>query len=175
VIDPKLFLRFAIDPACRMLSAYMDREMGADEARVELLAIAPQESGLEYRRQLDSAGNPIDTLARGWWQFEAGGGVKGVMTHSASKGPAESFCNLLYVPFEQDDVHEALAWNGPLAAVFARLLLYTDAAPLPAIGDMDGSWEYYLRTWRPGKPHPETWLENYELAVDTVRATPRPE
>ena len=26
-----------------------------------------------------------------------------------------------------------------------------------AVDDADGAWECYLRTWRPGKPHPETW------------------
>jgi hypothetical protein len=67
-------------------------------------------------------------------------------------------------------VHEALAWNGPLAAAFARWLLYTDPAPLPKIGAENGAWNYYLRNWRPGKPHPETWPANYKLAVDTVTA-----
>ncbi len=42
------------------------------------------------------------------------------------------------------DLHET--------GVFARLLLWTDAKPLPAIGDEQGAWDYYLRNWRPGKP-----------------------
>jgi hypothetical protein len=168
MIEPKLFLRHVIEPGCKMLSAYMGQELATAEARVLLLAIALQESGLEHRRQLNDAGEPMDRLARGWWQFERNGGVKGVMTHPASKGASEAFCIALCVPFEWDDVHEALAWNGPFAAVYARLLLWTEPEPLPAIGDQSEAWECYLALWRPGKPHPETWPANYALAVETV-------
>ena len=127
--------------------------------------------GLSYRRQVDSNGEPIATLARGWWQFEAGGGVKGVMTHPASTATAKVLCEGLCIPWVQADIHESLAWNGPLAAAFARLLLWTDPEPLPAIGDESEAWEAYLSLWRPGKPHPECWPANYALAVKTVTGT----
>jgi hypothetical protein len=161
MIDPATFLREVIDPGLHMLA--VPDVMVSDEARVMLLAIALQESDLEYRRQI---GGP----ARGFWQFEAGGGVQGVMSHVASCEIAEEVCGSLRVPFENTDVHEALAWSDPLAVAFARLLLWTDAAPLPAVGDVDRAWGYYLRNWRPGKPHPETWVANYALAVETVNA-----
>jgi hypothetical protein len=37
-----------------------------------------------------------------------------------------------------------------------------------AIGDADGAWAYYLNTWRPGKPHPETWPALYVQALATT-------
>ena len=66
-------------------------DMDSEEAKVSRLAIALQESHLEYRRHIDSAGNPIHTLAREL-EFQAGGGVKGVMTHPASLSYAGNVC-----------------------------------------------------------------------------------
>lgn len=158
------FLRDVVDPSLDALSGICHRSMNADEARVIMVAIGLQESALTYRRQV---GGP----ARGWFQFESGGGCKGVMTHKASAGPAMDVCKILAVPFEQADVFEALAWHDHLSAAFARLLLFTDAAPLPALGDVDGAWEYYLRNWRPGKPHPDVWPGNYARAMQAVRGS----
>ena len=46
-------------------------------------------------------------------------------------------------------------------AVFARLLFWTDPLPLPAVGDVEGAWQCYLRTWNPGAysrgTPPERW------------------
>jgi hypothetical protein len=151
-----------------MLSSVLGRNVGGDQAYVPMLAIALQESGLVYRRQIDNQGNPISTLARGWWQFEKEGGVKGVCTHSSTSYAIETMCTVMHIPFDYDDIHEALAWNGPIAAYFARALLYTDAAPLPQIGEKQLTWDYYIRNWRPGKPHPEEWPDNYEAALTTV-------
>ena len=36
-----------------------------------------------------------------------------------------------------------------LAAGLARLLLWTDPSRLPRLGDADGAWQLYVRTWRP--------------------------
>lgn len=47
-------------------------------------------------------------------------------------------------------VHPALEVDDVLAAGFARLLLWTDPHRLPAVGDVEGAWQLYLRTWRPG-------------------------
>ena len=176
MIPPEDFLRVVIDPGCRILHEVTGQDMGSQEAKVLLLAIALQESGLEYRRQIDSAGNPIETLARGWWQFESGGGVKGVMTHPSSDDYAKAICTKFYVPFDQSDLHEALAWNGYLALAWARLLLWTDAAPLPSVGDKEAAFGYYLRNWRPkGWENPsqekiDRWAKYYPMAVATVAA-----
>jgi hypothetical protein len=53
-----------------------------------------------------------------------------------------------------------------LAAGVARLLLYTNPAPLPPVGNAEAAWLYYVNTWRPGKPHRKTWDELYALAME---------
>ncbi|MET3652466.1 hypothetical protein [Dyella japonica] len=69
-----------------------------------------------------------------------------------------------------ESVYAALATDDLLAAGFARLLLLTDAAALPALGDQASAWSYYQRNWRPGRPHPEAWPQHYATALATVRA-----
>lgn len=127
------------------------------------LCVALQESGpkLEARYQGSPAYEPGP--ARGWWQFEEGGGVKGVLTHSASKTLAIRACHELFVIPQPRAVWRALEGNDMLACVFMRLLMLTDPAPIP-IG-ADTAWECYMRLWRPGKPHPDTWADNWAVAV----------
>jgi hypothetical protein len=62
--------------------------------------------------------------------------------------------------------YDALERDDMLACAFARLLLYTDSRPLPAIGDADGAWDYYIANWRPGKPHRQTWDALYAQALE---------
>lgn len=136
-----------ISPAMRLLGNA--RKYDTPEARVMLLTIGQQESRFIYRAQVPSR------LARGFWQFERGGGVKGVMTHVSSAAEMVRVCSAIHVG--RDDVYVAIEYHDTLAAVCARLLLYTDPRPLPAITDSEGAWQLYLRVWRPGKPHRETW------------------
>lgn len=133
-----------------------------DRARVMLLAIAGQESDAQYRRQ--HGGGP----ARGLWQFERMGGVAGVLSHRASARLAAALCEWRGVDPSATAVHAALERDDVLAAGFARLLLWTDAKPLPSVEAEDAGWAYYLRNWRPGKPHPERWPENWRLAREAV-------
>jgi len=128
-------------------------------ARRLLLAIAVQESGLEHRKQV---GGP----ARGWWQFESGGGVKGVMTHPATQKAAEAVCNHLRIPFTRTSVYTALAFNDPLAAAFARLLLYPDPHQIPGSDAEEDAWQYYIRNWRPGKPSRARWVHSWAAAKE---------
>lgn len=65
-------------------------------------------------------------------------------------------------------VYAALEADDVLACAFARLLLWTDAKRLPVVGDAQSAWELYLRTWRPGKPHPRTWPALYTQAAAAV-------
>lgn len=141
-----------LDPALKLLPS-----MDSPKARLMLLAIGLQESRFEHRRQI---GGP----ARGYWQFEQGGGVRGVLLHKTSSYDATKICYARGVGSSTREVYERLENDDILACCFARLLLWTDAKPLPMIGDVDTAWEYYLRTWRPGKPHPATWPALYERA-----------
>jgi hypothetical protein len=144
-----------IDPGLALLPMKMD----TPRARLMLLTIGRQESRFRYRRQTGNG------PARGFWQFESGGGVKGVMTHPATCGHAHRVCAELGVPWERLDIWAALEKNDLLALTFARLLLYSDPAAMPAVGDYDEAWKLYaVRTWRPGKPHRDTWNGYYDEA-----------
>ncbi len=156
-ISPEDALRRIIAPALELLPA----KMGSDEALVMLVAIALQESGLTTRLQ---NGGP----ARGLFMFERGGGVHGVLNHPAVRADARKLCASRGCPSTDNSVYLALAGDDVLAAGFARLLLWTDPQALPDIGDADGAWKLYIRTWRPGKPRPLHWPGNHSLAVHIV-------
>jgi len=64
----------------------------------------------------------------------------------------------------------ALETDDVFACGVARLLLWTDPRKLPAADDEDGAWEYYLRNWRPGKPHRDRWVKNHAAARAQVQA-----
>ena len=130
----------AIKPAFALLPA----RMRSREAVVMMLAIGLQESLFKYRRQMGNG------PARGFWQFEKMGGVAGVLQHHSSSALALSTCAERGVAPTPSDVHAKLEHDDVLAAVFARLLLWTDPKSLPALNDVDGAWKLYLRTWRPG-------------------------
>lgn len=155
----------AIEPALRMLPSRFD----SPQARVMLLAIGLQES--RFRSRLQEGGGP----ARGFWQFESGGGVKGIMTHPTVAHLTEAICAKRNVQFLRSAIYKALAEDDVLAAACARLLLWTDPKPLPSREDVNGGWALYQRVWRPGKPHPETWPALYRMAVTQVYTPATPE
>ena len=150
----------AIAPALALLPA----RMTSPAAEAMLLAIGLQESRLTHRRQI---GGP----ARGLWQFERGGGVRGVLLHQSSRDMARHVCEARGVEPTERAVYDRLEHDDVLAAAFARLLLWTDPLPLPVLGHVDAAWNLYARTWRPGKPHPHTWPRLYQQALDAVRVT----
>lgn len=123
-------------------------------ARVLLLAIAGQESNWSHREQI---GGP----ARSYWQMEVEA-VQEVMTRTTFM---PDVCALLDVPAEYHVVYHAIAYQDVLAAWCARALLWLDPAPLPAVGDVQGAWDYYQRNWRPGKPGPDRWPSVYAQAA----------
>ncbi len=157
-MDLKTITETAITPALALLPATMD----TPAARVMLLAIGLQEGRFMHRRQI---GGP----ARGFWQFEKGtrasrGGVWGV-----SRDHLATLCKARSVAGDPDAIYAALEYDDVLAAGVARLLLWTDPKALPPVGDADAGWALYLRTWRPGKPHPQTWPDLYRQAAAQVQ------
>lgn len=139
---------------------FLPERMQSPEATAMLLAIGLQESKFAARRQLPKG------PARGFWQFERAGGVEGVLTHPDTWKPVRQVLNALSYPPEADSYacHTALEHNDVLAVCFARLLLWTLPERLPRRLEIDVAWNQYLRAWRPGKPHPETWPDNYAAA-----------
>ena len=153
----------------RTLDQYMDPKFGAVEARVQLGSTGLQESKFMDRVQI---GGP----AHSFWQMEQGGGVHGVLTSDVTRQLAVELCAKFAVDPTEAAVYAAimLPQNDCLACGLARLIYFADPTPLPAIGDVDASWRYYIRNWRPGKPKPLTWPANYGLAKEYLDGCQRP-
>ena len=161
---PELFLDLALRPALSLLP----KRMQGARAEAMVLAICFQESRLKYRRQLGEG------PARGYAQFERGtlqsrGGVTGVLLHDGSGPLLENICHLLDIDATPASVHTAIEYHDVLAVIVARLLLWTLPDELPDINEPEAAWRQYIAAWRPGKPHPETWLEHYNKAWLLVR------
>ena len=166
-MEPEAFLVRIIDPGLRVL-----RDLGGPSitelARQYMLAIALQESGPSLRARYQHSPAATPGPARGHWQFEQGGGVAGVLTHAACRTLANLLCDYCVVVPAQAAVWRALEGHNDLAVGFARLLLWSD--PRALVATEAGAWEYYLRNWRPGKPHPAVWPGNWRRAATAVRA-----
>jgi len=163
VMEPRDFVRGPLAQALDILPHGMD----TPQAQVMVTAICLQESGLIHRKQMGNG------PARGFPQFELGtrqsrGGVWGVYLHDASRFWLDRLCAARGVQFLPEVIWRTLETDDVLAAGVARLLLFTDPKRLPAMDDADGAWGLYLRTWRPGKPRPETWPDNHRRAREAV-------
>ena len=152
-------IRDAIQQAYALLPA----KMHGEAATLLLLAIRRQEDPqqLRYQRVARVPRTHPDNFiagteqwakgpARGLFQMEMGGGVKGVLSHPSTAEIALNLCNHFGVLPTPGSVWRSLEGNDVLAAAFARLLLWSDSAPLPEIGEEQNAWNLYLRTWRPG-------------------------
>ncbi|CUR81846.1 hypothetical protein [Achromobacter xylosoxidans] len=137
----------AISPALALLPAAMD----TPAARVMLLAIGLQESRFIDRRQLVGSPPRPTGPAKSFWQAEQGGGmVSGVRNHAATRDLAAQLYRARGVAADNAAIWNAIEQDDVLAAGLARLLLWSDPGRLPRIGDEEGAWLLYLRTWRPG-------------------------
>ena len=143
----------AVDESYLLLPQKLDSVF----ARRQQASIGWQES--KYLTRVQYGGGP----AHSYWQQEETGGIHGVMNFKADGGKiaalARSVCHARGVPFVRHDVWKAMATDDVLGAAFCRLLMYTDAYPVPKT-EKEG-WEMYLRPWRPGKPHPEEWAASW--------------
>lgn len=159
-MTPAQFYERILAPAAQAigsLSGYFD----SPEARCFLLAVAGQESAWTSRIQVPGG------QARGLWQCQQSGAVRGVRNGSAGV-TLRSVCAQFCIPSDEATIFEAIAWNDTLAYAVARLALWMDPHPLPAIGDEDGAWTVYLRVWRPGKPSRARWATVYSQAVTVI-------
>jgi len=130
--------------------------MRSTQAEIMLLAIGGQESGWQHRQQIRGP-------ARGFYQFERNG-VIGVQNHRSTKEIADRITKRLN--YEPDEVFGAIKHNDTLATCFARLLLWTVPKPLPS--KSEDAFRQYNWAWRPGKPHPERWEDNWKTARSTI-------
>lgn len=146
----------AIRPALELLPP----KLNSAQAWHMLLAIGLQESGLCDRCQVLPGGGRGP--AHGLWQFERGGGVRGVLTCPDTAEMARSVCAARGVAAEPQAVWAAIEADDILAAAFARLLLWAAPIKLPERDGQASAWVLYATyAWRPGKPHPERWPANW--------------
>lgn len=137
--------------------------MASPQATAMLMAIGWQESRFEHRQQI---GGP----ARGFWQFEQRGGVVGVLSHPQTRDTVRSAMRFLHYRYEPTPhgCYDAIGHNDILAAVFARLLLWTVPHPLPRADQREHGWRQYREAWRPGRPHEETWGDAWRTGWSTT-------
>lgn len=135
---PECVLAKVIVPALALLPAHMD----TPQARVMLLAIGGQESGFSTRQQV---GGP----AHGLWQCERPI-MQLLLDNRASQVPARNLCSARAVAPVASDMYFAVATDDVFAAGIARLALWCDPHPLPALGDVDAAFGTYIRVWGPG-------------------------
>lgn len=162
-MTPERLYRTAIIPALAELSV-LGVPSTPFSARF-VLAIALQESNLAHRRQLTADGKEAGP-ASSFWQFEVGGGCKGVLHHEATVDRMTHLCGAYNVQADPLALWEAMQYNDVVAAIAARLLIFTLPHKLPATADE--GWSQYVEAWRPGKPHPDRWANCWKAATDTV-------
>ena len=164
---PEAFLGTIIDPGIHFLHA-LGGPAPSQAIRLNLLAIALQESGPSLNARYQHSPSQTPGPARGFWQFEQSGGVRGVLTHSASASLARRLCEACSVIAQEQAVWRALEGHDLLATGFARLLIWTDPYAVPTTENP--AWEMYNdRLWRPGKPHRDAWNTNWATAEDALQ------
>lgn len=138
----------------------LPEQMRSETASNILVAIALQESDLNYRRQIRGP-------AIGFLMFEYP--IIGLLLKHRAVGDMakQVLSDLEYSSYDKKGIHDAMEHNDILQCAFARLLMWTDPHKLP--DDLHGAWALYLRTWRPGKPHPDKWPRNYNLAIEHIK------
>ena len=135
---PQTVLAKVIVPALALLPAHMD----TPQASVQELAMGGQESG--YRTRIQQGGP-----ARGLWQNERP--IQQLLLDNKASAPeVHALCKARAVAPLASDMYWAVGTDDVFAAGIARLILWCDLAPLPALGDADGAFETYVRVWGPG-------------------------
>lgn len=166
-MTPERLMNTGISPALAELSSHGIPD--SVSARRFLLAIALQESGLKHRRQVVSGGEE-NGPAVSFWQFEKMGGCLGVLSHNSSAKRMTRICMDYNVAATPGGLWEAMRYNDVVAAIAARLLIYTLPSKLPET-EREG-WDQYIKAWRPGKPHAGTWAACWYTATLAVGLKP---
>lgn len=158
----------AVVPA---FTTYMSHPKRNIRAMVQIVATALQESTCRFRKQVPTG------PARSYLQIET---PTAMAAYRKDKYLGAELMNLnLSMTTLQKTGREAMLASAYMAQVVelndiaavlvGRAIMWLDPHPLPALGDHAGAWKFYNEfTWRPGKPHPELWPENYLEATEIV-------
>jgi hypothetical protein len=170
VIIASDFLTQTLDPGLSWMTNILGpRPPVSDSVRVLMLAIPGQESGWQNISQGD--GGP----GRGPYQFEPET-CRELQFNPVSEALYTKIC--IAMPIVPSTVYGSLIAHPFLAVAMARLDLWCDPHPLPAIGDEEGAWDCYVRVWRPGAVAAggqsatdarQRWSYNYPAALAAVQ------
>jgi hypothetical protein len=149
--------------------ALLPGRMDTIDARAMLFATGYQESAFNARIQGGKGTRPGKGPAHGFWQFEAGGGVKEILSSPDTAPIIAPICRMFLFEPKPAIIHDAIADHDVLAACLARLLLYRDPRPMPHEDQSEIGWSIYLRNWRPGAPRPDDWPANFARAWSLVK------
>jgi len=157
------FYKLVLEPSVLMMTqAGLPAQFNSVASRCLLLAVAGQESAWKDRIQVPNG------QARSFWQCEERGMLLNV--YNGQHTYLMQFCDFCNItPTDLSTLFTAIAWHDPLAFTVARLALWMDPQSLPLAGNVEESWQCYLRIWRPGKPSRERWEEVYPQALAAVR------
>lgn len=155
-------MNFPFDIVYEATMKLLPSSLDTPNAKAMLIAIGLQESRFLHRKQMN------DGPARGFWQFEQGGAVRGVLNHAVTRGLARGLVDRLGYDDYPAHVWNAIEHNDILAMGLARLNLLWLPAKLPEPNQPDEGWRQYIEAWRPGKPHRETWDAYYCQAWQSV-------
>lgn len=142
--------------------ALLPGAMNTQEAEAEILAAGLQESEFEARVQGSSG------PAHGYWQFERNGGVKELLSDDRTASLLATALHTLNYPRDVKACYNGIVDNDVLACCFARVLLWKFPERLPTMNEPQRGWEQYNKSWRPGKPRPKDWPDNFAEAWKIV-------
>lgn len=142
---------------------YLPDKMVSDQARVQVLGDGLYESG--FRTRIQAPNGP----AHGLWQFQINA-IRLVMWNAATSAACAALCEACGVKFGPTAIYFAIAdgAHDVLAAGLARLIVWADPQPLPAIGNAPAAADCHQRCYRPGAWDESRYIALYPQAVEAV-------
>jgi hypothetical protein len=161
-MTPSNFVSTVLTPDLAWFHAIIPSIPSSDAANVMLCAIPGQESGWENVQQTDGG------IARGFYQQQQNN-LDDILFNRATDAKAIMICTTLGIQPTGSDVYAMLLSNTKLQVAFARLNLWADPSPLPAVGDESGAWNLYIKCWNPGAPSRERWNLAYSQGLTAIQ------
>jgi hypothetical protein len=153
-MSARFHAEFTLPAAFMLLPPVLD----SPEARALVLAIGLQESDYRDRVQKPQQVGWRPGPARGFWQFERGGGAcTGLLERERTRPLVERVCEVLRYDVDPQGLWEGAQHNDVLACALARLLLFSLPHRLPTRDQPELAWAQYLEAWKPGRAHPDKW------------------
>jgi len=156
------FYKLVLVPDLSWFHQIVPSILETEQERVMLTAIPGQESNWENVQQANGG------IARGFYQQQQNN-LDDILNNRATDAKTIIVCARLGIQPTAAAVYAALLGATKLQVAFARLNLWCDPEPLPAVGDESAAWDTYIRCWRPGAPSRARWAEVYPQALAAIQ------